>query len=264
MILNSPNLEDQDNHESQPCLTIAQTIYFNIKKKNLVNAVYTRHTLEREPPLPLYKAIRIHASTRSKNIVQNLYRLGTSVSYKRVMEVEEGLAVSVCNRFREDGVVAPVHLRKGLFTVGAQDNLDHNPSSTTAQSSFHGTGISLLQFPTKRNPGELRPSIAFPSNGTQNHSLPDDYATVPAVALKTSDVAVPVCHIEPYNSCLNEAKKLEESWLKSSLDLLGKDLDESDKIVWAAYHATHQAEIEDPPAITALLPLFYEKAATLL
>ena len=28
------------------------------------------------------------------------------------------------------------------FTVGALDNLDHNPSSTTARDSFHGMGIS--------------------------------------------------------------------------------------------------------------------------
>ena len=31
-------------------------------------------------------------------------------------------------------------MRKGLFTVGALDNLDHNPSSSTGKDSFHGTG----------------------------------------------------------------------------------------------------------------------------
>ena len=35
-----------------------------------------------------------------------------------------------------------------------------------------------------------------------------------------------------------------------------------DALVWAAYHASHQPLIEDPPALCALLPLFYEKAAT--
>ena len=34
-------------------------------------------------------------------------------------------------------------LRRGLFTAGALDNLDHNSSSTTAKDSFHGTGISF-------------------------------------------------------------------------------------------------------------------------
>ena len=65
------------------------------------------------------------------------------------MEIEDWIATSTCERFREDGVVSPACLRKGLFTVGSLDNLDHNPSSTTSQSSFHGTGISLFQFPTR-------------------------------------------------------------------------------------------------------------------
>ena len=41
-----------------------------------------------------------------------------------------------------DGCAAPVSLKKGVFTIGAVDNLDHNPSSTIAFSSFHGTGVT--------------------------------------------------------------------------------------------------------------------------
>ena len=36
-------------------------------------------------------------------------------------------------------------MRRGLFTIAAVDNIDHNPSSATAKASFHGTGISLMQ-----------------------------------------------------------------------------------------------------------------------
>ena len=36
----------------------------------------------------------------------------------------------------------------------------------------------------------------------------------------------------------------------------------SDAIAWAAYHASVQPQVEDPPALCALLPLFYEKSAT--
>ena len=35
-----------------------------------------------------------------------------------------------------------------------------------------------------------------------------------------------------------------------------------DSITWAAYHSKNQQQTNDPPAITALLPLFYEKADT--
>ena len=42
--------------------------------------------------------------------------------------------------------------------IGTLDNLDHNSSSTTAKDSFHGTGISLFQFPTQLNAGN--PQVA--------------------------------------------------------------------------------------------------------
>ena len=92
-----------------------------------------------------------------------------------------------------------------LFTVGALDNLDHNPSSTTSQSSFHGTGISLFQFPTRSNPGECRPPVAIhPPSGAKEHSLPHSYAFVPAVALTTTYVSVPkLDSIEPTTICLD-------------------------------------------------------------
>lgn len=75
--------------------------------------------------------------------------LGFCVSYERVLQLENQLATAVC----EDSVVCPKQLRKRLFTVGALDNLDHNPSSTTATGSFHGTAISLFQSPTSLKMG---------------------------------------------------------------------------------------------------------------
>ena len=74
-----------------------------------------------------------------------LHRLGNSISYNCVSELENCLVSSVCTRFEQDGVVCPSQLRKDLFTVGAFDNIDHNLSSTTAQGSFHGTRISIFQ-----------------------------------------------------------------------------------------------------------------------
>ena len=67
------------------------------------------------------------------------------MSYDRIVQLEEWMTTSACERFKEDGVVAQVCLRKGIFTEAAVDSLDHNPSATTASSSFHGTGISIFQ-----------------------------------------------------------------------------------------------------------------------
>ncbi len=192
--------------------------------------------------------------------------MGISISYNRVLELEEWIATAVCEQFGEDGVVAPACLRKGLFTVGALDNLDHNPSSTTSVNSFHGTGISLFQFPTRNDQGENRPSITIPPSGDK-HSLPDYYVCVPAVALTTSAIAVPssvITETEPSQACLDEALVEEAGWFSHALPLAEEEvlISGKDAIGWAAHHASHQPPMVDPPAICALLPLFYEKSAT--
>ncbi len=151
MLLNGANLKGQDSQESRPCLTICQTILFNTKKKS--SSTSLRHSAAREPPLPIYIGLNMHSLTRCKTLITKMYQLGLSVSYDRMMEIEDWLATAVTERHREDGCVSPPSLRKGLFSVGALDNLDHNPTSTTAASSFHGTGISIFQFPKEDNPG---------------------------------------------------------------------------------------------------------------
>lgn len=86
-------------------------------------------------------------------------------------------------------------MRRQLFTVAAVDNLDHNPSSTTAKDSFHGTGISLFQQPTVDNTGidrglsVLNAELPKKSIGP----LPESYTTInPVIDLK-KDSPLPTC-----------------------------------------------------------------------
>ena len=58
----------------------------------------------------------------------------------------------VCAMYHAEGVACPPKLRRGLFTTAAVDNVDHNPSSTMAESSFHSTAIFLMQH---KMPGEI-------------------------------------------------------------------------------------------------------------
>ena len=204
----------------------------------------------------------MHSSKRSKTLIEKLYSLGVSVSYDRVMEIEDALATSLCERFSEDGYVSPACLRKGLFSVGVLDNIDHNPSSTTSVSSFHGTGISIFQFPTESVPGETRPPLAFPPSGTVQQ-LPESYAKVPAVALNTTSVSVPACNMTAMgrNGSLDEAKEGEGRWVSHALVQLDKDVVRAeDTITWASYHSNTLQQENAHPAISTLLPLFYEKA----
>ena len=86
-----------------------------------------------------------------------------------------------------EGLVCPPVLKKGLFTTAAVDNIDHNPSSTTAKTSFHGTGISIFQHPSDAISGIERGDLILGnrSNSRQVSSLPDTYANVRPAYLKT-------------------------------------------------------------------------------
>ena len=53
-----------------------------------------------------------------------------------------------------EGIVRPKSLKDGLFTSAAIDNIDRNPSSTTANSAFHGTPISIFRHPKEDYPDE--------------------------------------------------------------------------------------------------------------
>ena len=87
----------------------------------------------------------IHAETRKQDLVDKLFHLGLSVSYDRLLQVSATLANRITDRFDLATGVHTPSLRSGLFTTTAVDNIDHNPTSTTAADSFHGTGISLVQ-----------------------------------------------------------------------------------------------------------------------
>lgn len=265
MLLNGPNLEDQDSEDSQACLTLSQMILFNSKRGR--SRSKSRHSLDQEPPLPLYIGINVHTQTRSKKMVQQLCQFGLSVSYDRVIQVENQLATGVCQHIAEIGLVCPSQLHRGLFTIGALDNLDHNPSSTTATDSFHGTGISLFQFLSSSRKYQTQNLIVLPASNTQrNHQLPDDYTTVPAVVLAKASVAVPKSprSIVPFSGHLAGAKDQENCWLEHALEMLKKEtMEKGDAIAWASYHASNQNFTENPHlALTQLMPLFYEKAAT--
>ena len=85
--------KEQEKNKSQACLTICQTIMFNTKKRTYSSKTSkTRHSLLREPSLPLYLGLNIHAMTRSKTLVTKLFQMGISVSYDSIREIEDWLA----------------------------------------------------------------------------------------------------------------------------------------------------------------------------
>ena len=78
---------------------------------------------------------------------------------------------TVSARFEKEHVVCPPKFRFSLFTTSAVDNIDHNPSSTMAKGSLHGTGISLFQHPSEITQGEDR-CVSIIDDSVSTNSTP--------------------------------------------------------------------------------------------
>ena len=257
MIMEGPNITQQTNPRPATHVvaqSISQLLIYN-------SSIYSRkgntlrHSKQMEPPLPIYIAMKTHALTRSRELVTTMHELGLCISYHRLMKLTADMANGVCNKFREEQIVCPSKLRKELFTTMAMDNIDHNLSSTTAQDSFHGTGISVIQHPTTNNHGQERPPIEIDTSSLKKtiDPLPDTYTTVPPASLKSKQIKAPAQGPEPPPNLplVHKCREEETKWL----DLMMK-LDTKENISWSAFHSQVQSTILPPPAIIALLPLF--------
>lgn len=278
MILEGPSIKNDvtedssDKSVSNAALVISQLLIFNAtnrKRAETTNEATPRHKLIRETPLPLYVGLVIHAETRKKQLVDKFYRMGLSVSYDRVMQVSTDLGNGVCAMFEEEGVVCPSKLRKSLFTTGNVDNIDHDTSSRTAKSSFHGTAITLTQHPTVEASGIERNKIMIDPEAPKTKTLsilPESYTNVQPVILNTKkDVFVPKIGTvsRPSANLIDESIKSEHQWLNTVEELLNREKrEEREYISWSAHFASLQEDQPRTPAITGLLPLFTENAHT--
>ena len=234
MILEGANIKHQTQlahtTTTKPALTISQLLVFNSVKhaRNVDSSSSARHNRSRETPLPIYLSLQIHAVTRSRGLVDTLFNLGLCVSYDRLLQITSDIANGVCQRFRLKDVVCPPKLRHGLFTTGAVDNIDHNPSSATAKESFHGTGISIMQHPSHTHGGTDRgvPVISQVGSSTKSVTpLPSAYTIVPPAALKTKEFSVPAVqgHVIPLNLLAATAATEDEyAWLSKVKTALEK------------------------------------------
>ncbi|CAG2257814.1 unnamed protein product [Mytilus edulis] len=160
----------------------------------------------------------IHAETRKRDLVDKLYNLGLSISYDRVMNISTAMGNSICEMFKDDDVVCPAKLRCDVFTTAAVDNIDHNPSSTSAKGSLHGTAISLFQHPSQDNYGTVRAMTSISENVKRDtiKPLPERYSVVPPVVLPKEPTAIPSVDSLLFSECgfFSGAQQLEYRNLK--------------------------------------------------
>ena len=97
-----------------------------------------------EPPFAVFLVLKLHSQTRSKRLVELLHEYGLSVPYKKRLTIQVNFAQAIADHTRKNGhIVCPSNLRHDIFIVAALDNLNHNPTSRTAFSSFHESGINF-------------------------------------------------------------------------------------------------------------------------
>ena len=170
-------------------------------------------------------------------------------------------------RYESEGVVCPPKLKKNLFTTAAVDNIDHNPSSTTAQGAFHGTGISLFQHPSENAAGEDLDVINVDNTSKKAYlsQLPEPYTTVqPVIFLKKEPPVTILQGPVILSSCLQmpSAFVTEYKWLDNVRDCLNQEITKDIlNLSWAAYHAS-QVSVDHPRQLdlTSLMLLFKESA----
>ncbi len=265
MIIGGTNIRNQsDSHEdlSTAARSLTQLLVFNTVKQRHTKCETVRHAVERETLMPLYLGLLIHNKTRKRELIDVLFQKGLSVSYSRVLQVSTGLANDAIDSFEADGVIVPTTLRTNVYTTGNLDNIDHNPSATSAKGAFHGTAISLTQHVSQANAGNIREisHIARSENEKQRQlkQLPETYTSVPPVAIPCNNPVPPVTSetAQP-DSSLSDADNTQTEWLTRVKELLQKDeFDATEAISWSAFFASMKVTDVRPSAITAFYLCF--------
>ena len=240
--------------------SIAQLLQYNCYARYQEGAATHRHSKNRETPFPIYMGIAVYARTRKRDLVEMLHENGMSISYDRVLEISAQMGEATLNKYASEGVVCPPALRKGLFTLADMDNIDHNPSSMTATTSFHGTSISVFQQPNIDNNGQEQDPLRLPTRSVKSvPELPDFYTNIRPAFFGTNNPSPPTSQIPKIDNCLIKPEKaLEFEWLKNVSQCF--DSDEPKDLTWASHHSSKRRNSEFEVTTSCLLPLLRDQS----
>ena len=106
-ILTGASIQFSERHtknthpNSTASLSISQLLFFNCKgRRSTIDTSISRHSKDREPPLPVYLGVMLHAKTRKQNLIDMLYNLGMCVSYDWVMSISTDLGNQLCKHYK--------------------------------------------------------------------------------------------------------------------------------------------------------------------
>ena len=178
-----------------PVISISQLIMSNSlskpKSESSSSKIYRLN--HKETPLTIYTGLLVHHQTRKRNIVDKLHSLGLLASYDMISQIETAVSNDISFRFNLENVLCPTSFKVNLYTCGAIDNIDKNSSSSTAQQSFHGTGISIIQNRSNKEEGNERiyNNLKISDIKRQLHiPLPTSYTNMMPVAMRNDKPCV--------------------------------------------------------------------------
>ena len=138
------------NQPSQEALSVARIIVSQMRrpskrKARLKKPTRRRHNLKQETPLLQYIGLKIFYTSRSRQLIEDLYHVVLSVSYDWVLELIKMFYKELQGLFIEHSCFFPRILKKFLVTIWLKDNIDVNLKANFNKSSYHGTSSSIAQ-----------------------------------------------------------------------------------------------------------------------
>ena len=170
--------------------------------------------------------------TRKKGLGNECAKQGLSISYSRLQEIQNNTAGQLCHQHATEVVGSPESLKDGLLNFAAIDNIDRNPSSTTANSAFHGTSTPIFQYAKEGYPDE---HFILHINSDFEHekaTLPSFYINIePTKDGKPRPPATPVSSMSTeYRKVVEEA----EEWLSK---LISPEIPLSERISLSGFYS---------------------------
>ena len=105
-LLSGESTADANSHCHRAALTLYQLTVLNCKNK-VSNKNNPRFNHEKETPLSIYIALKLHLHTRSKKLVNEFHQLGLCISYFRLMELLKDIENTVKMTYNEEEALSP-------------------------------------------------------------------------------------------------------------------------------------------------------------
>ena len=116
IVSGAPSEDGSDKQIDNIVLCIAQLIRYNtVKNKRDKNAIIVRHRADNEPPFPTLLGMIVHATTRSKTMVDYLNWHGLTPGYQRVKCIRRSIANRYATRTMNWAMCVHLH-SKNLFS----------------------------------------------------------------------------------------------------------------------------------------------------